>query len=572
MLFYSFQLILTNEELMDNKFKWLNDLSLDDGEIGATGEMYEDLISLLVGSHYITFNTNAYYPSKKILKTKENMIKNAHLTDLQPLLKNNVTIDDIRNKSLGRIEDILFWNDPQRLLYESLKKFEHTIVTGDYGVGKTVVALAFAEYCCNHSEVREVHFISALDYESDNHNTNKLTEDVFDVLMKDTLTGTDKLTFVSLAKLRKNLIETAKDSGKVSKKEKKVRQPNRKELWTDRLLSDYLESLENTKEIVVIIDEFHLNWRLKHDLNEGKDPVMVEAFTNLKKSFKMALIVLSTSSLLDKTKTDIPPEKLKSSLFDQTDFKYVELTNIMRNCQAISNATSVSSINSYRDDVQIEKTITCGRVSTVQGLRPTCIIFPLIKKKKTVQYEVMAKCIKMYLEKIKLDISKVSGTQRKSRGNGEESLSIAILCESGVSSKSLKKETDKILNVCSYLYDHGISVFDADGLKKNAPGEYYNHEEEFAEAQKRDVLSWSRNGGILITTTQQFRGCEADVAIVVGSSWTLRTRGHRNGLTRGVAHLCFITGNVSVQESIMKQFDVKPYDDTNTKPIFRVPR
>ena len=552
--FFVFQLILTNKELMDNKFKWLYDLNLDDGEINATGEMYEDLTSLLVGSHYMTFKTNGYHPFKKILKTKENMLKDAHLTDLQPLPKNHVTIDDIRNKSLGRLEDILFWNDPQRLLYESLKKFEHTIVTGDYGVGKTVIAQAFAEYCCNHPEVREVHFISALDYEY--HNTNKLTEDVFDVLMRDTLTRNEKLTFVSLGNLRKKFIETAEGT--------------RKELWTDRLLSEYLESLENPKEIVVIIDEFHLNWRLKHDLNKGKDPVMIEALTNLKKSFKMALIVLSTSSLLDKTKTDIPPDKLKSSLFDQPDFKYVELKNIMRNSQAVSNATSVASINSYRDDVQIEETITCGKVSTVQGFRPTCIVFPLIKKNKTVQYEVMAKCIKMYFEKIHLDISKVIGTQRKSRGNGSESLSIAILCESGVSSKDLKKETDKILNICSYLYDHGISVFDSDGLKKNAPGEYYNHEEKFAEAQKRDVLSWSRTGGILITTTQQFRGCEADVAIVVGSSWTLRTRGHRNGLTRGVAHLCFITGNVSVQKTILKHFDVIAYDDT--KPIFRDPR
>ena len=127
-----------------------------------------------------------------------------------------------------------------------MKKFEHTIVTGDYGVGKTVIALAFADYCCNHPEVREVHFISALDYEADNHNTNKLTDDIFDVIMKDRLSGTEKVQFVSLARLRQNLYETYKGSKKVSKKEKRVRKPDKKELWTDRLLSDYLESLKNT--------------------------------------------------------------------------------------------------------------------------------------------------------------------------------------------------------------------------------------------------------------------------------------------------------------------------------------
>ena len=390
---------------MDNEYGWLNDLNLESEDSNNdTGEMYEDLTSLLVGSHYMTFKTTAYHALKDILKTKDNTIKNANLTDLQQFPKENVTIHDIINKSLGRIEDILFWNDPQRLLYQSLKKFEHTIVTGDYGVGKTVIALAFADYCCNHPEVRKVHFISALDYEADNHNTNKLTDDIFDVIMKDRLSGTEKVQFVSLARLRQNLYETSKDSKKVSKKEKRVRKQKekKKELWTDNLLSDYLATLGNTKEIVVIIDEFHLNWRYKSDSNKGKDPIMIDVLKRLKDSFKMAVIVLSTSSLLDKT--DIRPEKF--FLFDQTDFKFVELTNIMRNSQAVSNASSVASINSYRDDVQIEETISPGRVSTIQGVRPKCIIFPLIKKDKTVQYKVMAECIKMYFENIQLNVPK----------------------------------------------------------------------------------------------------------------------------------------------------------------------
>ena len=46
--------------------------------------------------------------------------------------------------------------------------------------------------------------------------------------------------------------------------------------------------------------------------------------------------------------------------------------------------------------------------------------------------------------------------------------------------------------------------------------------------------------------------------------------GHRNGLTRGVAHLCLVTGNVSVQETILKHFEVIPYDET--QPMFRIPR
>ena len=70
---------------MDQKLIWLNDLNLVSGDSSKkTGEMYEDLISLLVGSHYMTFKTPAYHPIKKILKTKESTIKNAKLTNNNP--------------------------------------------------------------------------------------------------------------------------------------------------------------------------------------------------------------------------------------------------------------------------------------------------------------------------------------------------------------------------------------------------------------------------------------------------------------------------------------------------------
>ena len=102
--YFSFQLLLTNAELMDDKFGWLNDLNLEGGDSNNdTGEMYEDLTSLLVGSHYMTFKTTAYHALKDILKTKDNATKNANLTDLQQFPKENVTIHDISNTSLGRI-------------------------------------------------------------------------------------------------------------------------------------------------------------------------------------------------------------------------------------------------------------------------------------------------------------------------------------------------------------------------------------------------------------------------------------------------------------------------------------
>ena len=79
----------------------------------------------------------------------------------------------------------------------------------------------------------------------------------------------------------------------------------------------------------------------------------------------------------------------------------------------------------------------------------------------------------------------------------------------------------------------------------------------------RDWIS-SSSGGLLFTTTLQFRGCEADVAIIIGTDQSGRIRGHRSYLTRGVAHLCYIVGDTLVNvEEISKSFDVLHDDDVN---------
>ena len=52
----------------------------------------------------------------------------------------------------------------------------------------------------------------------------------------------------------------------------------------------------------------------------------------------------------------------------------------------------------------------------------------------------------------------------------------------------------------------------------------------------------------------QFQGCEADVVVVVGTDLSHQAKSHRVNLTRGAAHLCFITGDTLVNKNELSTF------------------
>ena len=157
------------------------------------------------------------------------------------------------------------------------------------------------------------------------------------------------------------------------------------------------------------------------------------------------------------------------------------------------------------------------------------------------QVQCVGKMHKKYLEKVNIDFKRTN-------------LKVAVLCEDnndqsrGTCPRTLSEEIGK------YVDKSKIYVFE--GSLKPLPAEEL-------EKQKGSLREWisSSSGGLLLTTTLQFRGCEADIAIIIGTDLSFRFRGHRSCLTRGVAHLCYIVGDTLVNvEEISKSFDVL-YDD-----------
>ena len=130
-------------------------------------EVYEKLVSLIVGSYYVSFKQNYTVPSysQDIAKTRENISKNlkckhfnfhtmhfilvewAELGKIDEPIE-TPTFDMLKEKSLGCLSNILFWNDQQKHVSSRIEKMEHTLLMGDYGTGdifylKRVIIVGF---------------------------------------------------------------------------------------------------------------------------------------------------------------------------------------------------------------------------------------------------------------------------------------------------------------------------------------------------------------------------------------------------------------------------------------------
>ena len=110
----------------------------------------------------------------------------------------------------------------------------------------------------------------------------------------------------------------------------------------------------------------------------------------------MAWLVLSTSSLLDDEYDSslLQQDKLES-MVRRIGYKPVTLKNIMRNSSNISSATTSENVSKCRIGPDMPKSISPGSCSTVTGTRPTCYLY---KWSPGVNYEVMARCVNLYLE------------------------------------------------------------------------------------------------------------------------------------------------------------------------------
>ena len=199
---------------------------------------------------------------------------------------------------------------------------------------------------------------------------------------------------------------------------------NAEDFWTDRLLFNYLESIENRKDTVIIMDELEIYQSGK--INLVGEPSFLNKVFQLLKEFKMSIAVLSSYSVLDMTTGMISSKELES-FTQRNGFNYVELKNVMRTSQSIVNATSVPSLNRGLI-VELKETISSGNVSTIIGTKPTCILFK--EEQMENEYQTLARCIAQYLHKVDIDVSKTK-------------LTVVVVCQWTLNPRLVKKELER---------------------------------------------------------------------------------------------------------------------------------
>ena len=162
--------ILTKEELEDGESKWMKELQL--GQQAATEEEYKRLVALLVGSGLVSFQSQSYDRAKEMKEDRDETME--RITGVSKpgevvglgggqggLGGQGLGLGDLRGKELGHVQSIMFWNDQQEVIVDSLDRQENMILASDFGGGKTVILSEAAQQM--ERQCANAYFICMLD-------------------------------------------------------------------------------------------------------------------------------------------------------------------------------------------------------------------------------------------------------------------------------------------------------------------------------------------------------------------------------------------------------------------------
>ena len=276
---------------------------------------------------------------------------------------------------------------------------------------------------------------------------------------------------------------------------------------------------------VLIIDELEVSNDDSKRMKAGQTSELEETLAWLADNTAMNLAALSSSSLLDTSRSDVPKTQF-DEMNPRTGFNVVRLDNIMRSSQNIAAATSTASVNETRgSSYKIKETISPGSSSTVPGTRPKAMLY---KHTLSVDYTKVARFVSQHLNTLPSGIK------------------VAVLCDWGISARqiSYRLSSDKPVS----CYDGGVEKFYGDDTPEYRKG-------GAGDAGEEDLCQWlEADHGVLVTSEIQFRGCEADAVICVTRDWAGYTGTGRSPLTRAVAHLCLITNDHLLNVQKMRKY------------------
>ena len=137
--------ILTRTELDNNEKDWLSEIKLKT-TVGSLLD-YGNLIAVCVCSQRVSFRSQIFSYEDATHETITRIIGSREEGEVmgvggggKPLPTTEaMTFSQLKEKSLGHVWNVLFWNDTQMELLRNLRERMFTIIFGDFGGGKTSV-------------------------------------------------------------------------------------------------------------------------------------------------------------------------------------------------------------------------------------------------------------------------------------------------------------------------------------------------------------------------------------------------------------------------------------------------
>ena len=300
------------------------------------------------------------------------------------------------------------------------------------------------------------------------------------------------------------------------------------------------------------IDEIPVSQDDLKSIENGKMSCLAKTLLCVEQHCSMALVVLSTSSLLEvkgsfTTSPTVPLAMLTQHLAQHCPgFPVTQLNLCMRSSGNIAEAAGPRQVKAYRSGGAITpatSVLAQGTRSTVGGPRPRCILtkwtgYPNNPAIGRIDYRAIGRIDYAAISRgLASCLSSLSPTQLSGH--------IAVLCGGRVSPRRVAG-----LLPSSTLYDAGVEEYDYYGVPVVFPTSERRE-------QRQSVRRWlTGKSGVLVTHGETYNGLEAPVVILVARGLGLGA-GFRSHMLRAVGQLVVITNSDRAEEEeIKKQFDV----------------
>ena len=501
--------ILTENELTGDQ--WMRELDLRANE--SDKEEYKRLLAIIIGPSYVSCDSQVFDYQVETIKSFKRVVgdKAVGTGTVPDALPDKISTSDLKNRPLGHVNNIIFWNDEQMELLSDLKSKNMSILLyGEYGVGKTSLLLAAAQ---------------------------NAAEDGFEAIFVSCAEKSSAVINVALKEKLSNIrFEVASFEGISSRNIAVVR---------------FIKKFEGNKKVKFFFDEFPTSPQ-DYDLIQ-EDCSLVRVLRAIDKNSCQSLVSLCTERLLDAC-------NMREEAFLKAFDRYIEkkskyavkrLKLRMRNSANIGEASELELNEGYvhwRDSRRAGGRPTWPAFQTPMGLRSVRNVLGLSQRhtipgerpvflQRTVgqnnQVNVIngvngiAYSLQFALTEL-LHVDQIPA--------GKLAHHIVVLCAAKIPPEEVFKSI-LYLNIQPCLYEG----------RHNEP----------------ELVEWLNGpGGILVTRDILFQGMEAATVIYLSDG---RSRRYRNWLLRAVAKLIVVSPPYPRERSLPsvleEHYDVKYPDE-----------